>query len=252
MVDIPVTLIKIVSGGQTGVDRGALDAAPVAGFACGGWCPKDRNAEDGPIPARYPMTLLAGGGYRQRTVKNMLDSDGTAILFNQSLSGGTLYTHDVCRRERPPRRSSDADFAGLGARGDYKDTNLKVNEFIFRRADIDDVVSAHLLAMEKAAAIGFGRYIISASTPFVPDDVGELRKGAAAEVRRYLPSYELEYQRRGWSLMPSIDRVYVNERARTQLGWQPKYDFRHIIEWLRASEDASLGCGPRCIYGQGP
>ncbi len=103
-----MVLAKIVSGGQTGVDRGALDAALAAGFACGGWCPKDRNAEDGPIPDKYPMTLLAGGGYRQRTVMNVLDSDGTAILFNQSLSGGTLYTHDVCRRERRPYIVLDA------------------------------------------------------------------------------------------------------------------------------------------------
>jgi len=103
-----MVLAKIVSGGQTGVDRGALDAALAAGFACGGWCPKDRNAEDGPIPDKYPMTLLAGGGYRQRTVMNVLDSDGTAILFNQSLSGGTLYTHDVCRRERKPYIVLDA------------------------------------------------------------------------------------------------------------------------------------------------
>ncbi len=103
-----MVLAKIVSGGQTGVDRGALDAALAAGFACGGWCPKDRNAEDGPIPDKYPMTLLVGGGYRQRTVMNVLDSDGTAILFNQSLSGGTLYTHDVCRRERKPYIVLDA------------------------------------------------------------------------------------------------------------------------------------------------
>ena len=103
-----MVLAKIVSGGQTGVDRGALDAALASGFACGGWCPKDRNAEDGPIPDKYPMTLLAGGGYRQRTVMNVLDSDGTAILFNQSLSGGTLYTHDVCRRERKPYIVLDA------------------------------------------------------------------------------------------------------------------------------------------------
>ncbi len=101
-------LTKIVSGGQTGVDRGALDAALAVAFPCGGWCPKDRDAEDGPIPDRYPMTLLVGGGYRQRTVKNVLDSDGTAILFNELLTGGTLYTHDVCRRERKPYIVLDA------------------------------------------------------------------------------------------------------------------------------------------------
>jgi UDP-glucose 4-epimerase len=123
------------------------------------------------------------------------------------------------------------------ARGDYEDANLKVNEFLYRRADIEDVVSAHLLAMEKAAAIGFGRFIISATTPFVVGDAGELRKNTAAVVRCYVPSYEPEYQRRRWSLMPSIDRVYVNGRARIQLGWQPKYDFRYIIERLRASQE---------------
>jgi Circularly permutated YpsA SLOG family len=103
-----MALAKIVSGGQTGVDRGALDAALAVGFACGGWCPKDRSAEDGPIPDRYPMMLLMGGGYRQPTLRNVLDSDGTAILFCESLSGGTLYTHDVCRRERRPYIVLDA------------------------------------------------------------------------------------------------------------------------------------------------
>lgn len=92
-----MSLIKIVSGGQTGVDRGALDAALAAGFPCGGWCPGDRAAEDGPIPERYPMSSLpvlchtdvgtarpVGGQYRQRTLKNVQDSEGTAILFSQS------------------------------------------------------------------------------------------------------------------------------------------------------------------------
>jgi len=123
------------------------------------------------------------------------------------------------------------------ARQDYDDTNLKANEFLYRRADIEDVVSAHLLAMQKAATIGFDRYIISATTPFAREDLYELRKDAPAVVRRCVPCYEAEYQRRGWSMMPTIDRVYVNERARTRLGWQPKYDFRYIIQRLRASED---------------
>jgi hypothetical protein len=103
-----MALTKIVSGGQTGVDRGALDAALATGFACGGWCPKDRSAEDGPIPDRYPMMLLMGGGFRQATLKNVHESDGTAILFRESFSGGTLYTHDVCRRERRPYIVLDA------------------------------------------------------------------------------------------------------------------------------------------------
>jgi UDP-glucose 4-epimerase len=119
----------------------------------------------------------------------------------------------------------------------YGDANLKVNELLYRRADIEDVVSAHLLAMQMAPTIGFGRYIISATTPFARDDLHELRKDAPSVVKRHAPSYELEYQRRGWSMLPTIDRVYVNELARVQLGWQPRYDFGSAIDRLRASDE---------------
>jgi len=103
-----MALTKIVSGGQTGVDRGALDAALAARFQCGGWCPADRRAEDGPIPQRYPMTALAGAGYSQRTRQNVIDSDGTAILFYGTLSSGTKLTRDVCVREKKPFTVLDA------------------------------------------------------------------------------------------------------------------------------------------------
>ena len=78
-------LTKIVSGGQTGVDRAALDAALAAIFPCGGWTPADRMAEDGVIPERYPLTPLLRGGYRERTRQNVVDSDGTAIIYIDSL-----------------------------------------------------------------------------------------------------------------------------------------------------------------------
>jgi len=91
-----VPLTRIVSGGQTGVDRGALDAALEAGFPCGGWAPEGRIAEDGPIAARYPLSELAGGGYEERTLKNVLDSDGTAIIYFKALEGGTRQTRDDC------------------------------------------------------------------------------------------------------------------------------------------------------------
>jgi UDP-glucose 4-epimerase len=122
-------------------------------------------------------------------------------------------------------------------RSAYEDANIKANEYLYRRVDIQDVVDAHLLAVEKAPAIGFGRYIISATTPFEPDDLAELRSSAPAVVKRLLPSYEEEYARRGWRMFPSIERVYVNERARRELGWQPQYDFRRVIERLSAGED---------------
>src|SRR5262249_19764631 len=101
----------------------------------------------------------------------------------------------------------------------YEDDNVKVNEFLYRRVDLQDVVNAHLLASEKAPLIGLGRYIISATPPFCPDDLLELPVNASVVVRRRVPDYEEEYTRRGWSMFPGIDRVYVNELARRELGW---------------------------------
>jgi UDP-glucose 4-epimerase len=119
----------------------------------------------------------------------------------------------------------------------YDDTNAKVNEYLYRRLDTEDVVSAHLLAIEKAQALGFGRYIISATTPFSKADLAELRVNAPAVLRRIIPDYEAEYARRGWKMFPHVDRVYVNDKARTELGWQPRYDFRYVLNRLTAGED---------------
>jgi len=119
----------------------------------------------------------------------------------------------------------------------YDDSNVKANEFLYRRVDLEDVVSAHLLALEKAPSIGFGRYIISATTPFTRDDLFDLRANAPLVLKRKVPDYEVEYSRRGWKMFPSIERVYVNERARSDLGWRPRYDFRYVLDRLRAGED---------------
>jgi len=119
----------------------------------------------------------------------------------------------------------------------YEDENVKANEFLYRRVDLEDVVAAHLLAAEKAPLIGFGRYIISATTPFRSDDLLDLRANAPALVRRLFPDCEEEYARRGWKMFPSIERVYVNERARRDLGWQPRYDFRYVLDLLKSGAD---------------
>jgi UDP-glucose 4-epimerase len=122
-------------------------------------------------------------------------------------------------------------------RSAYDDANLKVNELLYRRADLQDVVDAHRLALDRAPEIGFGRYIVSATAPFTPDDLAELRADAPAVVRRRVPEYEAVYADRGWSMFPSIERVYVNERARTELGWTPRYDFAAVLERVAAGED---------------
>jgi nucleoside-diphosphate-sugar epimerase len=122
-------------------------------------------------------------------------------------------------------------------RAAYADDNAKLNEYLYRRVDLEDVVSAHLLAASLAPSLGFRRYIISATTPFSPEDAGELRSDAPRVVGRHVPEYAEEYRRRGWSMVPSIDRVYVNERARRELGWQPRYDFRVLIDRLRSDQD---------------
>jgi len=123
------------------------------------------------------------------------------------------------------------------ARESFDDANLKVNELLYRRGDVEDMVSAHLLAVEKAPVIGFRRYIISATTLFTRDDLRELRVDVPAVVKRYVPEYESEYARRGWKLPQTIDRVYINELARTELVWQPRHDFPSAIRSLRSRED---------------
>jgi UDP-glucose 4-epimerase len=119
----------------------------------------------------------------------------------------------------------------------YADENAKANEYLHRRVDVEDVVSAHLLAARHAPALGFRRYIISATTPFSADDMTELRQDAPSAVRRRVPHYEPEYARRHWTMVPSIDRVYVNARARQELGWRPRYDFAFVVERLAAGQD---------------
>jgi UDP-glucose 4-epimerase len=122
-------------------------------------------------------------------------------------------------------------------RSAYDDANLKVNELLYRRVDLDDVVAAHRLALAKAPGLGFGRYIVSATTPFSRDDLAELRADAPAVVARRFPDWEEIYAARGWRMFESIERVYVNERARRDLGWAPRWDFRRALDALAAGEE---------------
>ena len=114
-------------------------------------------------------------------------------------------------------------------RAAYDDANLKANELLYRRVDLEDAVTAHKLALDRAPTLGFGRYIISATTPFTREDVQELNTDAPAVVARHVPEYTDLYDRLGWRMFPAIERVYDNAHARTDLGWAPRYDFRHAL-----------------------
>ena len=98
---------RIVSGGQTGVDRAALDAALALGLACGGWCPKGRLAEDGRIHERYPLAETPSDDYSQRTEWNVRDSDGTLILYRGVLTGGSALTARLAERYDRPSLALD-------------------------------------------------------------------------------------------------------------------------------------------------
>jgi hypothetical protein len=100
---------RIVSGGQTGVDRGALEAAIALGIAHGGWCPRGRLAEDGSVPSRYELVENESYNYKVRTTQNVEDSDATLILHLRPLSGGTLLTKRVAARLRKPYASFEID-----------------------------------------------------------------------------------------------------------------------------------------------
>jgi hypothetical protein len=93
---------RIISGGQTGVDRGALDAAIFLGIDHGGWCPRGRLAEDGQIPTRYRLTETDSAKYPVRTEQNVIDSDGTLILYQTEMLGGTSLTSRLAKEHDKP------------------------------------------------------------------------------------------------------------------------------------------------------
>jgi hypothetical protein len=99
---------KIISGGQTGVDRAALDAALTHGIDCGGWCPAGRLDEFGRIPDRYPVKELEEGSFVERTLQNVKDSDGTVVIYFEKLRGGTEYTAQCCKQLQRPHKLINA------------------------------------------------------------------------------------------------------------------------------------------------
>lgn len=98
-----------MSGGQTGVDQAALDVALKLGLSLGGWCPRGRRSERGRIPDRYPLQECASSKYWVRTEKNVIDSDGTLILYRSQLEGGTRLTWRMTAKHDRPVLTIDLD-----------------------------------------------------------------------------------------------------------------------------------------------
>ena len=119
----------------------------------------------------------------------------------------------------------------------YEDANLKVNELLNRRVDLEDVVAAHRLALDRAPEIGFARYIVSATTPFTPDDLAGVRVDAETVIRERVPEAAAVFEARGWRFPDTLDRVYVNAKARAELGWEPAWDFRGAVAAVAAGDE---------------
>jgi UDP-glucose 4-epimerase len=113
--------------------------------------------------------------------------------------------------------------------------NTKANELLFRRLTVEDAAEAHVAALGRAPELGFDTFIVSAPTPFLPQDCAELIIDAPAVVARYFPHFPAVYARRGWSMFASIDRVYVADRAARRLGFTCRTGFREKLDELAAA-----------------
>ena len=119
--------MKIISGGQTGVDRAALDVALKHGIGCGGWCPAGRLDELGRIPERYPLKELEHGSFAERTLQNVKDSDGTVVIYFAELRGGTEFTVQCCLEQKRPHQLIDA------AKTSAEDAAKSIVDFVRKR-----------------------------------------------------------------------------------------------------------------------
>jgi UDP-glucose 4-epimerase len=121
--------------------------------------------------------------------------------------------------------------------------NTKANELLFRRATVEDIAEAHVVALDRAPALGFDTFIICARTPFSPDDCEALIADAPAVVRRYYPAYPEVYARLGWTMFESIDRVYDSGKAADRLGFTCRTGFGERLEELERRLDRQAPVG---------
>ncbi len=128
--------------------------------------------------------------------------------------------------------------------------NLKANELLYRRLTVEDAARAHLLALERAPAVGFEALVVSAPTPFSRDDAAALRRDAAAVIRRLYPDAAALYASRGWSLPPVIGRVYDASRAERAIGFRAETDFAAVLDALREGRPLPFAHDPAYVSPQ--
>ena len=147
-----VSVKRIVSGGQTGVDRGALDAAIALGIEHGGWCPRGRLAEDGRIPDLYCLEETSSTDYWVRTEKNVVDSDGTLIIYSGQLRGGTELTHRLARKHGKPCLLLDLqdDPSPRSVRGWIGENGIEILNVAGPRASSVEDIDRHARRLVKA------------------------------------------------------------------------------------------------------
>lgn len=174
--------------------------------------------------------------------------DEAVVPVARNIYGATkVAAEDLCqvvhRRHGLPcivlrtSRFFPEDDDSAGRRAAHADANVKLNELSHRRVELQDVVDAHVCALDRAAAIGFGRYLVSATTPFTRADVAALGQQADAVLRERVPAHVALYAARGWRMAASLDRVYDNRRARDELGWTPRTDFAGAVAALARGDD---------------
>ena len=140
-----MSLIRIISGGQTGVDRAALDASLDCNFACGGWCPEGRLAEDGVIHEKYPLIEIPGRGYNDRTLKNVLNSDATLVICIGKITGGTKLTVKYLKDHKKPLLLVNAELINID------DALLNLIDFInFNKVEILNVAGPRISSHQDA------------------------------------------------------------------------------------------------------
>ena len=120
--------------------------------------------------------------------------------------------------------------------GGRSEDNIKANEYAYRRVAIEDAVDAHLKAAERAPRLGFGRYVVSATTPFTREDMTQLRIDAASVFARRAPLAAAVWRELGWRFPDRLDRVYVNAAGADDLGWRPRFDLNAIAARVASGE----------------